>query len=105
MKRALAGLTLAVLAQGRPAVAADMPLKAPALATVYNWTGFYLGAHTGYGGGSFGPGTNAVPDQGVFFPSSLTGLIGGYQAGYNIQLRNNLVLGVEADGSGDESMN
>lgn len=97
MKRALAGLTLAVLVLDRPAIAADLPLKAPALASVYNWTGFYLGAHTGYGGGSFGPGTNAVPDQGVFFPSSLMGLIGGYQAGYNIQLRNNIVLGVEAD--------
>lgn len=98
MKRTLAGLTLAVLAQGaRPAVAADMPLKAPALAAVYNWTGFYLGAHTGYGGGSFGPGTNALPAQGVLFPASTTGLIGGYQAGYNVQLQNNIVLGVEAD--------
>jgi high affinity Mn2+ porin len=33
----------------------------------------------------------------VFFPHSITGLISGYQAGYNRQLPNNVVLGVEAD--------
>ena len=33
----------------------------------------------------------------MFFPPSVTGLIGGYQAGYNRQLANNVVLGVEAD--------
>jgi high affinity Mn2+ porin len=35
--------------------------------------------------------------QGVFFPPSITGLIGGYQAGYNRQFANGLVLGLEAD--------
>lgn len=64
---------------------------------VYNWTGFYLGGHVGYGGGSFGRGTNPLPEQGVFFPHSITGLIGGFEAGYNRQLANNIVLGVEAD--------
>ena len=86
-----------VLAICSPALAADMPLKAPVFEAVYNWTGFYLGGHVGYGGGSLGPGTNPLPLQGVFFPHSMTGLIGGYQAGYNRQLPNNLVLGVEAD--------
>ena len=35
----------------------------------------------------------------MFFPHSITGLIGGYQAGYNWQLPNHVVLGVEADAS------
>ncbi len=42
-------------------------------------------------------GTNPLPQQGVFFPHSITGLIGGYQAGYNLQLPNNWLIGVEAD--------
>lgn len=83
------------------AMAADMPKAMPAKAAhphpVYDWTGLYLGGHAGYGGGGFGPGTNPLPQQGVFFPHSITGLIGGYQAGYNLQLSNRVVLGLEAD--------
>ena len=90
-------VALGMIALDDPAVAADMPLKGPAYRAVHNWTGFYLGGHVGYGGGSFGPGANPLPLQGVFFPHSNTGLIGGYQAGYNFQLPNNLVFGAEVD--------
>ena len=90
-------VALGMIALDDPAVAADMPLKAPAYRAVHNWTGFYLGGHVGYGGGSFGPGTNPLPLQGVFFPHSNTGLIGGYQAGHGFQLPNNLVFGAEVD--------
>jgi high affinity Mn2+ porin len=99
LERLVAGLGLSVLALVAPAIAADMPLKAPAFKAVYDWTGFYLGGHFGYGGGSLGRGTNPIPEQGVFLPHSVTGLIGGYQAGYNRQLSNHVVLGVEADAS------
>jgi high affinity Mn2+ porin len=88
-----------MLALADSAAAADLPLKAPALTAVYDWTGFYLGGHVGYGGGSLGPGTNPMPYQGVVFPPSITGLIGGYEAGYNRQLTNHMVLGIEADAS------
>lgn len=95
------------------AVAGDvsnLPLKAPAAHVtkasqaprrldIYNWTGFYVGGHFGYGDASFGPGTNPLPLQGVLLPHSSTGLIGGYQIGYNRELANHLVLGVEADTS------
>src|ERR1700738_2442497 len=91
-----AGIVLAICS---PAVAADMPLKAPVFKAVYSWTGFYLGGHVGYGGGSLGPGTNPLPLQGVYFPHSITGLIGGYQAGYNREFPNHVVLGIEADAS------
>jgi high affinity Mn2+ porin len=88
---------LGLLAGAGTAHAADMPLKAPALQSVYDWTGFYVGAHFGYGGGSLGPGTNPLPEQGVLFPTSVTGVIGGYQVGTNRELANRIVLGVEAD--------
>lgn len=100
VKNLLAGAALGVLACDA-ALAADvpvsMPFKAPRVEKYYDWTGLYVGGHAGYGGGSFGPGTNPLPQQGVFFPHSLTGLIGGFQAGYNLQLPNSWVLGAEAD--------
>ncbi|MDB5619718.1 carbohydrate porin [Tardiphaga sp.] len=99
MKRTLAGLALGALTWNGAAVAADLRLKAPRAQPAYDWSGFYLGGHFGYGGGTFGPGTNALPAQGVVLPPTPTGLIGGYQIGYNWQLANRLVLGVEADAS------
>jgi len=83
------------------ALAADLPartlpFKAPA-ATLTNWTGFYVGGHVGYGTGSLGPDTQAIPAQAVFVEPTVTGLISGVQAGYNLQLRNNWVLGTEAE--------
>src|ERR1700687_2042340 len=93
--------TSAVLATCSLAAAADLPaniaIKAPVRAAIYDWTGFYVGGQVGYGQGDLGPGTNPVPEQAVFFPHSLTGLIGGFQAGYNLQLPNRVVLGVEVD--------
>ena len=101
MKRRSAFLLLWAFASDIPAYGADTsaktPLKAAPAVADYNWTGFYLGGHFGYGTGSLGPGTNAEPLQGAFFPHSITGMIGGYQAGYNWQLTNRVVLGVEAD--------
>ncbi len=97
------GGTGLLLATCSVAMAADLspkfPIKAPVPAAVYDWTGFYVGGHFGYGGGGLGPGTNPLPEQGVFFPHSSTGLIGGYQLGYLKQLSNHVVLGVEADAS------
>ena len=86
-----------VLVLAGPAQAAETPLRTSALKAVYDWTGFYVGGHFGYGTASFGQGTNTLPLQGVFFPHSPTGLIGGYQLGYNRQLPNHVVLGIEAD--------
>lgn len=102
-----------------PAVAADMPVKAPppAPAPVYSWTGFYVGANGGYGwrdsrtitftpndpliqvltcGGSAG-GTCAPPAS-----FGVAGGFGGYQAGYNWQFNRQWLAGVETDidGSG-----
>ena len=98
LEHALAGAAFGALALGSPAIAADMPLKAPPIfGRRSTGPASIIGGHVGYGGGSFGPDTNPLPLQGVFFPHSITGLIGGYQAGYNFQLPNNLVLGAEVD--------
>ncbi|MBN8993511.1 MAG: cell envelope biogenesis protein OmpA, partial [Rhizobiales bacterium] len=97
LQHVLAGAAAGAITLGSPALAADLQVKAPALEAVYTWTGFYLGGHVGYGAGSFGPNTNAEPLQGVFFPHSVTGLTGGFQAGYVRQLASKLVLGAEAD--------
>ena len=74
-----------------------MKSKPKALAPAPRWSGLYFGGHFGYGGGGFGPGTNPAHNEAVIFPSSVTGLIGGYQVGYNHQLPNNVVLGIEGD--------
>ena len=82
-----------------PAIAADMPLKAPVLKAVYDWTGFYVGGAVGYGGGNLGAATNPLPEQGAFFQHSSTGFIGGFDVGYLKQFPNHVVLGIEADAS------
>jgi outer membrane immunogenic protein len=73
-----------------PALAADLAArtytKAPPLAPVNNWSGFYIGAMGGY----------AKEDtSGV---GALSGGFGGGTVGYNWQM-GALVLGVEADGA------
>jgi outer membrane immunogenic protein len=74
-----------------PAFGADVGTKAPAyrappLAPVFSWTGFYVGVHGGYGWSD---------SQGL----DLKGGFGGGQAGYNYQI-NNFVWGIEGDIAG-----
>ena len=85
--------------------AADLPTKtpvykAPIIAPVYNWTGFYVGLNIG---GSWGHQGGALVDT-VFgdiatSSANLDGVIGGGQIGYNWQV-NQWVFGVEADFQG-----
>src|SRR5713101_2477118 len=90
-----AGLGLSLLALDGPAVAADMPVKAPYVRSVFDWTGLYVGAHAGFGRGSS---TAVLADPATSTTSnSFSGMIGGVQAGYNYQLPSGMLLGVEAD--------
>jgi outer membrane immunogenic protein len=89
-----------------PAVAADMAVKAPPpaptpVATVYDWTGFYIGGNGGWGdsrncfsfvGGLVGGG--GVTGDGC---RSRDGGIAGGQIGYRWQ-SNQFVFGIEAQG-------
>ena len=96
LEHALAGAAFGALALGSPAMAADMPLKAPHLRPAFDWSGFYIGGHTGYGRGSSSAVLSdplAVSTTGSVF----SGVIGGVQGGYNVQMPSGLVLGVEAD--------
>src|SRR3569623_57032 len=90
--------TVALLAVGAaaPAVGADLgarPYKAPApayAAPIYNWTGFYLGAHLG---GAFSSDNNF---SGLSTGNNGNGrFLGGVQVGADWQFNPNFVVGVE----------
>jgi outer membrane immunogenic protein len=103
MKRILfTTVSLGVLGLMSPALGADLSpyIKAPpAVAPVYDWSGFYVGV---FGGGGFGNHNlnNALGPAG-FANFTLnydsTGAIAGGEVGYNVQ-SGSWVVGVEADG-------
>ena len=95
LEHALAGVAFGALALGSPAMAAEMPLKAPYFRPAFDWSGFYIGGHTGYGRGS----SFATLTDPAFTTTNsvVSGLIGGVQAGYNHRLSSGLLFGVEAD--------
>lgn len=96
--------TVALVALAGSAFAADLPSRkeAPvyvAPAPAFTWTGFYVGADIGGAFGStqltnFGgyPWTSHSMDE--------SGVMGGGFVGYNYQLNQNFVLGVEGDFQG-----
>ncbi len=67
----------------------------PAMAYV-NWTGFYLGAH---GGAGYGRDDIGFVGYAQTAGTRSAGVLGGGQIGYNYQMANKFVLGVEADAS------
>jgi high affinity Mn2+ porin len=96
-ERVVGGIGLGMLALD-PAIAADasLPVKAPHVQSVFDWTGLYVGAHAGYGRGS----SNTVltdPATTATTGNAFSGMIGGVQAGYNVQLPSGMLLGIEAD--------
>lgn len=111
MKRALL-LSALLVAASVPALAAELPVKAPPPPPppppVYNWTGFYAGVNGGY---SFGRARSSVsfltPGAAFIVPpagsvlnhrTNLNGGVAGGQIGWNWQINNLWVLGFEADG-------
>src|SRR6266849_7467926 len=92
MKRFLLAAA-AVVACAAPAAAADIAARPytkappPAVpATIYNWTGFYIGGHIG---GAFA-GNNSLEGNGGRF-------LGGVQGGFDYQFAPNWVTGIEAE--------
>src|SRR5947207_2345642 len=88
-----AGALAITVAMNGPLTAADYPVKSPpaAAASVFNWSGFYIGGHLGYGSSGFQ--NNSELALGT---RRGKGLVGGLQAGYNIQ-NGNIVWGIEGD--------
>ena len=86
--------------------------KAPMMAPVPTWAGFYIGGNVGYGWGSGTTNSAALASantlgtgflrqvDGSFNPRS-KGVIGGAQIGYNWQI-GSLVAGLEADIQGSD---
>jgi outer membrane immunogenic protein len=123
-KLLLGGTMLAALAVSAPAIAADLPVKAPVIApVVFSWTGYYIGGNLGYSWGrgdtDFTETTNATIVTQIFrtagpslistttvtVPAAtaggssraqLNGVIGGGQMGYNWQ-SGSFVYGIESD--------
>lgn len=91
----LATVALATLGAAAPALGADLGArpyynKAPAYAApLYNWTGFYLGAHLG---GAFSSSNNF---NGLVLSDSSARLLGGFQVGADWQFAPNWVVGAE----------
>jgi outer membrane immunogenic protein len=111
-KRLLVANVLAALMSVGAAQAADMPIKAvvkaPVIAPAFSWTGFYIGAHGGYGWGE----SEFSDSDSVDFPGAYDdlgygsadanydtdGWLAGGQIGFNYQI-DQFVIGVEADAS------
>ena len=76
------------------AFAADAIVQEPVIVApaVFNWTGGYVGGQVGYlwGDGNF------TSDAGIADVGP-DGWLGGIYVGYNYQMANNVVLGVDAD--------
>jgi len=103
MKKFLAaGLFTAALASA-PALAADMPVKAPPMAAApsFSWTGCYLGGNVG-GGWKHVRDTDATNPSFFLMEHTFDGLVGGGQIGCDSQVNNNWVVGLRAmwDASG-----
>ena len=111
-KLLLATVALTVIAA--PALAADKPVykpryakspvyKAPPIAylpAAYDWSGLYFGGHVGWGHVRDTYTTNAA--SALLAIGSTAGLtsdqfIGGIQAGYNMKLAPNIILGFEGE--------
>jgi outer membrane immunogenic protein len=108
-KQLLSSVALAAL-MVTPALAADLPRKAPAYVPPapppFSWTGFYVGASAGFiandsEGNDNGDGTG---DGWINTPATYRlGQVGGLfgvDVGYNWQFSPNWVLGIEADIAG-----
>jgi outer membrane immunogenic protein len=118
MKKVL-GLVGATLLFAGPALAADLPVKAPRLGPlmpVLSWDGWYIGVNAGYvfnqnsnvdtvstntfafpaaGGPNLAAAVTALSNFSA--PAGKNSFIGGGQIGYNKQFSNMWVAGIEAD--------
>ena len=97
MRKLLFAVTALATISTVPAIAADMRARpapvykaAPAMVAAYDWSGFYIGAHVGYGWGDKDFSLTA-PDEAAFAGDvlrqnhSTDGFLGGGQVGVNWQ--------------------
>ena len=111
MKRLLIGISAAASLIATGALAADLPARTYTKAPVYvepvfDWTGFYIGGNLGYSWGQSRDTSTITNTAGtVLFTSadktSLDGIVGGGQIGYNWQMQR-MVFSLEADIQGTD---
>ncbi len=99
MKPAWIILASSLCAPGSVAMAADWPVTRPVkalpVATAFDWSGFYLGAHVGFG---WGRASAVLADPAVTATyHNFGGAVGGLQAGVNWVSPSGILLGFEAD--------
>jgi hypothetical protein len=93
--------TISALSLPQAAAAADVSVKAPIykapmVAPVYNWMGFYVGGHIG---GAWSDITLTNSTVGASWNPGGAGFIGGVQPGFNLQA-GNFLYGIEGDFDG-----
>jgi outer membrane immunogenic protein len=101
----LSAVSVATLSLASHAGAADLPSKAAykaAPAVPFSWTGFYVGGHVGMSAADVSAGPHVIEDglASAVVDGNLTQVLAGIHGGYNYQMNNNVVLGVEADFNG-----
>jgi high affinity Mn2+ porin len=96
--------TIALILSGSAASSGSPGMPTSGSATdPYDWTGFYVGAHVGYGAGSSDWTANSTGAPGPSISGSIDlfsragGYLGGFQWGYNYRMASGVVLGVETD--------
>jgi outer membrane immunogenic protein len=100
MKALLRSAIVGTLLIGNSSFAADLAVKAPPVAApaLFSWTGCYIGVHVGGGGSEE---TVSVPSilPGISVTGHTSGILGGGQAGCNLQFGGNWLIGFEGEGS------
>ena len=109
MKTTLTAAAAILIASTAAGSAADLAVKAPyiAPASVWNWTGFYIGGHVGAGWGTTESTLDSIVAPGVpltafglpVAQNSRSGVLGGGQVGYNFQ-SGWAVFGIQGDIAG-----
>lgn len=77
-------------ASAADAIIAEEPVAVSA--PVFNWSGAYLGGQIGYGWGK-----STFQSEGEIDALKPNGFLGGLYAGYNFDIGNNVILGIDGD--------
>jgi outer membrane immunogenic protein len=103
MKKALLSSALLGFLVAAPAMAADLPVKAPVYKAppIYNWSGFYIDAGWGYGLWAADTSSFDFPagpvEEGLNVIQGGKGWLGTVSAGLDWQVNSSIVIGVLAD--------
>ena len=96
----LGGASMTFMSSERPSRAADLRAivrGSTASAPAYDWDGYYIGGHVGYGRGNSQITEAPLGLDTSHFDNSFGSLNGGFQFGYNFMLPSRVLLGIETD--------